>query len=125
MNTQKGTDELEVVNEEKDLGIYIDDDLKLTTHICHTVATGNRLLGLIKRAFVYRDKHLMKMLITSMVRPELEYGNIIWSPKYKRDIEALEKVQRRATRLVHGLSGISYEERLREMDLPSLVYRRL
>ena len=58
-------------------------------------------------------------------RPHLEYGNVIWHPIYKKDIDLLERVQRRATRMVPGLGNLSYEERLEAMDLPSLAYRRL
>ena len=58
------------------------------------------------------------------MRPHLEYGNIVWHPRLKGDIELLEGVQHRATRLVPGLAKFTYEDRLKIMDLPSLVYRR-
>ena len=66
----------------------------------------------------------MKQLFTNVVRPNLEYGNVVWHPFLKQDIELLEGVQHRATRMVPGLAKLPYEERLRKMDLPSLVYRR-
>jgi len=53
------------------------------------------------------------------------YGNAAWHLMYKKDIDLLERVQRRATRIVSGLANLSYEERLKAMDLPSLAYRRL
>ena len=52
----------------------------------------------------------------------IEYGNIIWGPQYKRNIE---KVQRRATKSVHELFTMSYPDRLAAVNLPSLYYRRL
>ena len=60
-----------------------------------------------------------------MVRPHLEYGNVVWHPYLKKDVDLLERVQRRATKLIPVLSKLSYEGRLKEMDLPSLVYRRI
>ena len=59
-----------------------------------------------------------------MVRPHLEYGNVIWVPYYKTDIKKLEAVQRRATKLITSLKDKAYGERLKELKLPSLVYRR-
>ena len=100
-------------------------ELKFSSHISHAVAKSNQLLGLIKRSFVYKDIQSVKLLYTALVRPHLEYGNAVWHPMYKKDIDLLEKVQRRATRMVPGLANFSYEERLEAMDLPSLAYRRL
>ena len=63
-------------------------------------------------------------IFTSRVRPILEYGNVIWNPGLIRDIDAIERVQRRATKTVRGISTMSYPDRLRTLRLPSLVYRR-
>ena len=59
------------------------------------------------------------------MRPHLEYGAPIWNPRLKRDITELEKVQRRATRQLPQLKGLSYEDRMRKLQLPTLRYRRL
>ena len=66
----------------------------------------------------------MKLLYTALVRPS-EYGNAVRHPMYRKDIDLLKRVQKRATRMVPGLANFSYEERLEAMDLPSLAYRRL
>ena len=66
----------------------------------------------------------MKLLFTNVVRPHLEYGNVVWHPFLKHDIDLIEGVQHRATRMVPGLAKLPYEDRLRKMDLPSLAYRR-
>jgi len=109
---------------EKDLGVWVSNTLKPGEHVAHAVSTANRVLVLIKRTFTYMDVELMKQLYTSLVRPHLEYGNVVWHPYLKKDIEMLERVQHRATRIVPGLSKFSYEERLRILDLPTLEYRR-
>ena len=67
----------------------------------------------------------MKQLYIALVRPHLEYGNVVWHPHLKKDIRLLESVQQRATKLIPELRNMCYENRLKSLDLPSLSYRRL
>ena len=96
-----------------------------STHIARAVCKANQILGLIRRSFTRLDCQLTKQLLTALVRPHLEFGNVVAHPILKKDMKLLEDVQHRATRMVPGLSMISYEERLKLMDLHSLAYRRV
>ena len=115
---------LENVNEEKDLGVIIDNRLKFHTHTSAAIKKANSILGLIKRSFVTLDEDILPLLFTSMVRPHLEHGNIIWGPHFVGDIKAVERVQKRATRMIPSLKNLSYRKRLEILNLPSLSYRR-
>ena len=78
----------------------------------------------MRRSFAYLDYDTFKRIYIAFVRPHLEYGEAVWSPHLARNIDALENVQMRATKLVHGLHNLDYSERLKRLDLPTLVYRR-
>ncbi|XP_076069721.1 uncharacterized protein LOC143041598 [Oratosquilla oratoria] len=114
----------ESVEEERDLGITVDQRLQLSSHMQAQVSKANRVLGAIKHTFTPMDKIAFLHLYKSLVRPHLEYASVIWFSKLKRDKDALERVQRRVTRLVTGLSHLSYSERLASLQLPTLQFRR-
>ena len=124
MTSNGQTSNITECNEEKDLGVIIDNKLTFDSHIQEAINRANRILGLIKRTFSYLDKEMFLMLYKGLVRPILEYGNVIWSPHLKRQSSAIEKVQRRATKLLPGLKDYNYEERLKYLKLPSLKARR-
>ena len=115
---------LEQVEEEKDLGVLVDNQLKFHKQAAVATKKANSRLGLIKKSFALLDKKTLPLLYTSLVRPHLEYGNVVWGPFYKGDRVSIERVQRRATKLVTELKDLPYEERLRHLELPSLQHRR-
>jgi len=74
-------------------------------------AKAMQVLGVIKRNFVLNDEEDFRLLFNGFVRPHLEYCVSAWSPYPRKDIDCLEKVQRRATKLVKGLKHKPYKER--------------
>ena len=115
-------DKLDSVN---DLGVIFDSNLSFRDHISHKINKAYSILGIIKRNFIYMDHTSFLLLYKSMVRPHLEYANSVWCPYQKRDITEIEKVQKRATKLVISLKNLSYIDRLSRLKLPTLKYRRL
>ena len=115
---------LESVNVERDLGVLISNDLKVSSQCLKASNTANKRLGMIKRTFTSRNSSVIIPLYKSIVRPHLEYCVQTWRPYLKKDIAVLEKVQHRATKMITNATRLSYEERLKKFNLPSLELRR-
>ena len=82
------------------------------------------MLGIIKKNFIHISRNCFIIVYKSLVRSYLEYANNVWYPKRKTDVDKLERVQKRGTKLIPGLSNKSYIERLKVLNLPTLKYRR-
>ena len=109
---------------ERDIGVLISSNLKPTQQCKKAAQTASTVLGQITRAFHYRDRHVFLKLYVQYVRPHLEFAAPAWSPWTVADVECLERVQKRAVRAISGLRGATYEDRLKEIQLPSLSDRR-
>ena len=114
-----------MTNVEKDLGIMISDDLKPSNQCSKVVKTANKLVGFIGRTFEHKSEKVILTLYNSLVRPLLEYCIQFWSPYYRKDIDKLERVQRRVTKMIPRLRCKPYEQRLQELNLFSLSKRRM
>ena len=103
---------------EKDLGVTMNANMKVSEQCRIAASEGNQILGMIRR-------NMIVPLYKAIVRPHLEYFIQAWNPHLGKDIDMLEKIHRRATKLIPGLRDLRYEERLKECGLTTLETRRL
>ena len=125
MNYEMGGTILSKTVKEKDLGVTMNADKKDSEQCRIAASLGNQVLGMIRRNIAYKDKRLIIPLYKAIVRPHLEYCIQAWNPYIRKDIDMLEKIQRRAAKLIPGLRDIRYEESLKECGLTTLATRRL
>ena len=110
---------------EKDLGVTMNANMKVSEQCRIAASKGNQIQGMIRRNITYKEKGLIVPLYKAIVRPHLEYCIQAWRPYLRKDIDMLEKVQRRTTKLITGLRDLSYDDRLKECGLTTLETRRL
>ena len=117
---------LENVAEERDLGVLMSNNLSFSKHIAQCAAKANNILGMIKKTFSYLDKESFLVLYKSFIRPHLEYCVQAWSPFLEKDKDVLEKVQKRALKLLSlpELEQLSYKDKLATLGLTTLEERR-
>ena len=114
---------VEVSQNERDLGVIMDSSLSYKLHVQTIVSKAVKVYGWLARSLVSRDKLTILKVYKCLVRPILEYGCTVWSPHRVGIMEHLEKVQRKITKLILPQS-LSYTDRLKALQLPSLRWRR-
>ena len=87
-------------------------DLKASSRCIKIVKTANQILGMIKRTFTFKTQDNLLQLCKCLVRPHLEYCMQVWNPYFKKNIDLLERVKRRATKMVLRYKHYCYEDRL-------------
>ena len=93
--------------QEKDLGVTFSADMKVSEQCGIAASKGNQILGLIRRTITYKEKQLIVPLYKAIVRPHLEYCIQAWRPYRKKDIYKLERIKRRATKIIPELRDLS------------------
>ena len=118
-----GGQPLKKTESEKDIGVYISNNLKPSLQVAEAAKKANQVLGQLLRSVTYRDKVHFVKLYKQRVRCHLEFAIQTWNPWLQHDINLLENVQKRAVRCISGLTG-TYEEKISQIGLTTLSERR-
>ena len=110
---------------EKDLGVITDPNLNFDLHIQTQIKKARQITSLILRTISYKTIDVMLPYYKHLVRPHLEYANAVWYPHLRKHIDAIEQVQKNYTKHIIELRDLSYHERLLNLGMPSLEYRRV
>ena len=126
MNTVAGDPMvLQKTLEEKDLGVHITSSLKPTVQCQKAANKAMSALRLLRSTFSCLTQENFRILSTTYVRPHLEYCLQAVGPHMKKNIQTLERIQRRASKKVKGMQHLSYEERPRRLNLMKIEDRAI
>ena len=104
---------------EKDLGVHIDPELKFKEHIDCQTRKAKALCGMLMRSITNKSSDIMTPLFKALVRPILEYSNVVWSPYLRNQIDQIETIQRHFTKKIVGMKNLDYQQRLKILNRPA------
>jgi len=110
---------------EMDLGVLVDEKLDMSHQCALTAQKANCILRCTKSSMANRSREEILPLCSALVKPRLESCIQLWSPQHRKDMDLLERVQSRVTKMIRGLEHLCCEERLRQSGLFSPEKRRL
>ena len=106
-----------------DLGVLFTSNMSFSAHYSHITSKAYRILGLLRRTFKScTNINEKKLLYTTLVKSQLMYCSVLWRPFLKKDIELLERVQRRATKYILNDYHSDYKSRLISLQILPLMY---
>src|SRR2546425_9188233 len=115
--------EIGKVKEIKDLGVFFTEGCKPTVNCNRVCKSANKIMGLIRRKVANKSMEGMLILYKTLVRPILDYCIPVWRPYLRKDINKLERIQKRYTKMIKDCRGKNYQERLKLIVLTSLEER--
>ena len=112
----------------KDLGVFISHDLKWSAHVDYIYNNASSVSYHVLKTFKSKNISTLKKVFVTYIRPKLEYNSPVWSPYLIKDITKVERVQRHFTKVAFlrcGVDFVSYDDRLRKLNIKSLQERRI
>ncbi|GAB0179553.1 cAMP-dependent protein kinase inhibitor alpha [Grus japonensis] len=105
-----GNEWIENSSADKDLEILVEEKLDFSWQSVLAAQKANHILGCIKRRVASRSREVIVLLYLTLVRTHLEYCIQLWGPQYKKDMDLLEQIQKKAVKMMRGLEHLCYEE---------------
>ena len=84
---------IEVTEQEKDLAVLINSNLKFRDQVASAVKKANKILDPVKQSLKYIDKEVIVLLYNSIIRNHLEYALLVWCPRTRQDLKYIERVE--------------------------------